>query len=107
MPTRIGRRALATGAASRDTTAAVSSRARRGRRRGTVITTALLPTSRGDLSARQRALLAPIADRRRRRGPRAAHCCAMTTISFPQATDDSFAADVLESNVPVLVDFWA
>jgi thioredoxin 1 len=31
----------------------------------------------------------------------------MTTISFPQATDDSFAADVLESDVPVLVDFWA
>jgi thioredoxin 1 len=31
----------------------------------------------------------------------------MTTVSFPQATDDSFAADVLESDVPVLVDFWA
>jgi thioredoxin 1 len=31
----------------------------------------------------------------------------MTTASFPQATDDSFAADVLESDVPVLVDFWA
>jgi thioredoxin 1 len=31
----------------------------------------------------------------------------MTTLSFPQATDDSFTADVLESDVPVLVDFWA
>jgi thioredoxin 1 len=31
----------------------------------------------------------------------------MTTASFSQATDDSFAADVLESDVPVLVDFWA
>jgi thioredoxin 1 len=31
----------------------------------------------------------------------------MTTVSFSQATDDSFAADVLESDVPVLVDFWA
>jgi thioredoxin 1 len=31
----------------------------------------------------------------------------MTTASFPQATDDSFSADVLESDVPVLVDFWA
>jgi thioredoxin 1 len=31
----------------------------------------------------------------------------MTTASFSQATDASFAADVLESDVPVLVDFWA
>jgi thioredoxin 1 len=30
-----------------------------------------------------------------------------TASSFPQATDASFAADVLESDVPVLVDFWA
>ena len=27
--------------------------------------------------------------------------------SIPETTDDSFAADVLESDVPVLVDFWA
>ena len=31
----------------------------------------------------------------------------MTTVSFSQTTDASFAADVLESDVPVLVDFWA
>ena len=30
-----------------------------------------------------------------------------TSVSFPQATDASFTADVLESDVPVLVDFWA
>jgi thioredoxin 1 len=30
-----------------------------------------------------------------------------TASSFPQATDASFTADVLESDVPVLVDFWA
>jgi thioredoxin 1 len=31
----------------------------------------------------------------------------MTTTTLLQATDASFAADVLESGVPVLVDFWA
>jgi thioredoxin 1 len=31
----------------------------------------------------------------------------MTTTTLLQATDASFAADVLESDVPVLVDFWA
>lgn len=31
----------------------------------------------------------------------------MTTVSFSQTTDASFQADVLESDVPVLVDFWA
>jgi thioredoxin 1 len=30
-----------------------------------------------------------------------------TASSFPQATDASFIADVLEPDVPVLVDFWA
>jgi thioredoxin 1 len=32
---------------------------------------------------------------------------AMTPVSFSQTTDAAFAADVLESDVPVLVDFWA
>jgi thioredoxin 1 len=41
------------------------------------------------------------------RSPRAAHTAAMTTVSFAQTSDDAFAADVLESDVPVLVDFWA
>ena len=27
--------------------------------------------------------------------------------NIPETTDDSFATDVLESEVPVLVDFWA
>ena len=27
--------------------------------------------------------------------------------NIPETTDDSFATDVLESDVPVLVDFWA
>src|SRR3954453_5798086 len=30
-----------------------------------------------------------------------------TSSSFPQAPDASFPADVLESDKPVLVDFWA
>jgi thioredoxin 1 len=41
------------------------------------------------------------------RSPHTAHTAAMTTLSFPQTSDDAFAADVLESDVPVLVDFWA
>jgi thioredoxin 1 len=31
----------------------------------------------------------------------------MTTASLISTTDDRFDADVLESDVPVLVDFWA
>jgi thioredoxin 1 len=52
-------------------------------------------------------LIGAITDRRRRAAVAPAHSERMTTVSFPQATDASFTADVLESDVPVLVDFWA